>query len=80
MGMPVDLNTMLITHGEEERVEQNLFELKKTGYCLYPLDIPVEVRKTQESEASGSAVIQKIAWEKGMTFIRYELVSLNTPN
>ncbi|GER66487.1 hypothetical protein BpJC7_06700 [Weizmannia acidilactici] len=80
MGMLMGLDTVLITNGEEERIEQNLFVLKKPGYCLYPLDMPIEVRKKKESEPSGSAVIRKMEWERNTTIIRYELVSLNTPN
>ncbi|NCG66506.1 DUF2584 family protein [Bacillus coagulans] len=80
MGMPMELDTMLVTNGKEERIEQNLFLLKQPGYCVYPLDTPVEIRKKKEHGTSGSAVIRKLEWENNTTIVHYELVSLNTPN
>ncbi|WP_335871346.1 DUF2584 domain-containing protein [Bacillus sp. 2205SS5-2] len=80
MGMPIELNTMIVTKGKEERAEQNLFCLKKDGYRMYPLHIPVEVRKTINSDISGIAVIQKLVWENDQTHLTYELQSLNSTN
>lgn len=45
MGMPVEFNTMIVTKGKETRIEENVFELMKEGYRIYPLNIPLEVRK-----------------------------------
>ena len=45
MGMPMELNTMIVTKGREEREEENIFMLKKDGYRLYPIDIPLDIRK-----------------------------------
>lgn len=64
MGMPLELNTLIVTKGREKRIEENLFVLEKEGYRLYPIDIPVEVKKTLESDTSGTAVIKKIEWQK----------------
>ncbi|MBA9029063.1 MULTISPECIES: DUF2584 domain-containing protein [Bacillaceae] len=80
MGMPMELNTMIVTKGRENREEENLFRLTKEGYRLYPIDIPIEVRKTIESETNGMAVIQKISWTNNQTEITYQLVSLNSTN
>lgn len=80
MGMPLELNTMIVTKGREQRVEENLFLLKKEGYRLYPIDIPIEVKKTIDSDATGIGVIQKVEWQHSQTIITYKLVSLNTPN
>ncbi|MGG3693131.1 DUF2584 domain-containing protein [Heyndrickxia ginsengihumi] len=80
MGMPIELQTLIITEGKAERLEQNLFVLKQAGYFLYPLDTSLEVRKTIEGESTGIAFIKKLEWEQNTTTIRYELVSLNTPN
>lgn len=80
MGMPMELNTMIVTKGRESRVEENLFRLTKDGYRLYPMDIPIEVRKTIESETNGMAVIQKVSWTNNQTEITYLLVSLNSTN
>lgn len=80
MGMPFELNTMIVTKGREKRVEENLFFLEKEGYRLYPIDIPIEVRKTIESDSSGTGVIKKVEWQNKLTLITYQLVSLNSTN
>ncbi len=78
--MPMELNTMIVTKGRESREEENLFRLTKDGYRLYPIDIPIEVRKTIESETNGMAIIQKVSWTNNQTEITYQLVSLNSTN
>lgn len=80
MGMPMELNTMIVTKGRESREEENLFRLTKDGYRLYPIDIPIEVRKTIESETNGIAIIQRVSWTNNQTEITYQLVSLNSTN
>ncbi|MEC2054823.1 DUF2584 domain-containing protein [Peribacillus psychrosaccharolyticus] len=80
MGMPMELNTMIVTKGREEREEENIFRLKKEGYRLYPIDIPLDIRKTIESESSGTAVIQKVEWQNEATTITYKLISLKSTN
>ncbi|GHH97369.1 DUF2584 domain-containing protein [Neobacillus kokaensis] len=80
MGMPLELNTLIVTKGREQRVEENLFVLEKEGYRLYPIEIPLEVRKTLDSNSSGLALIKKVEWETNTTTITYQLVSLNSTN
>jgi Protein of unknown function (DUF2584) len=80
MGMPMELNTMIVTKGNETREEENIFRLSKSGYRLYPIDIPIDVRKTIQSDSSGTAVIQKIEWTSEKTIITYQLLSLNSTN
>ncbi|WP_246941422.1 DUF2584 domain-containing protein [Bacillus pinisoli] len=80
MGMPFELNTMIVTKGLEERVSGNLFTLTKAGYRLYPLDIPLEVRKTKDSDPNGTGIIKKVELENEQTVIVYELISLNSTN
>ena len=80
MGMPLELNTMIVTKGNEKRLGENNFTLEKKEYRLYPLEIPIEVRKTKDNEPSAMAIIKKLEWEKGITTITYELISLNTTN
>ncbi|MGM0903282.1 DUF2584 domain-containing protein [Mesobacillus maritimus] len=80
MGMPLELNTMIVTKGREERLEENLFQLKKEGYRLYPIDIPLEVKKTIEGDTSGTAIIKKMEWTEKKTILVYQLVSLNSTN
>jgi Protein of unknown function (DUF2584) len=80
MGMPFELNTMIVTKGREVREEENVFQLTKKGYRLYPIDIPIDVRKTRDSDSSGTAIIQKITWENTNTILTYRLISLNSTN
>ncbi|MET3320912.1 UNVERIFIED_ORG: hypothetical protein ABIC97_004013 [Peribacillus simplex] len=80
MGMPMELNTMIVTKGNEIREQENIFNLTKTGYRLYPIDIPIDVRKTIQSDSSGTAVIQKVEWTNEKTTITYQLLSLNSTN
>jgi hypothetical protein len=80
MGMPLELNTLIVTKGRDKRVEENLFVLQKEGYRLYPIEIPVDVRKTLDSNSSGTALIKKVEWESNTTTITYQLISLNSTN
>ena len=78
--MPMELNTLIVTKENEKRVEDNLFILKKDGYRLYPIEIPVDIRKTLDGESRGTALIKKVEWEKNSTTITYEFISLNSSN
>lgn len=80
MGMPLEVNTMIVTKGKEKRLENNLFSLKKEGYRLYPMHIPLEVKKTVSGELMGTALIEKVVWEEKKTKIIYQLISLNSTN
>jgi hypothetical protein len=80
MGMPLELNTMVVTKGNEQRIDENTFTLTKKDYRLYPLEIPIEVKETKDSEAAELAVIKKLEWENEKTTITYQLISLNTAN
>ena len=80
MGMPLELNTMIVTKGREIRVEENVFTLEKEGYRLYPLEIPIDVRKTIDSDSSGTALIKKVELQNNSTTITYQLISLNSTN
>jgi hypothetical protein len=80
MGMGLELNTMLVTKGKEIRKEDNLFQLQKDGYRLYPMHTPIEIRTTRKSHSRGYARIEKIQWHEGKTTIFYKLISLNRTN
>jgi len=80
MGMPLELNTMIVTKGREKRVEENVFTLEKEGYRLYPIEIPIDVRKTIDSDSSGTGVIKKVELQNNSTTITYQLISLNSTN
>ncbi len=80
MGMPMELNTMIVTKGNETREEENRFVLTKNGYRLYPIGIPIAVYKVKDSEQSGIALIEKVEWQNDTTTITYTLVSLKSTN
>ncbi|MDU9693303.1 DUF2584 family protein [Priestia sp. SB1] len=83
MGMPLEMNWMIVTKGEEEKVvnKENYFKLTKEGYRLYPLDIAVvEVRKAKEAATIGLAEIKEMNWGNGYTTITYVLKKLNGVN
>jgi hypothetical protein len=80
MGMPLEFQTLIVTKGKEKRIENNLFILEKEGYRIYPIDIPIEVKRTLQSEASGQAVVKKIELANNQTVITYELISLHSIN
>lgn len=78
--MPLELNTMIVTKGNEKRIGENDFVLEKKDYRLYPLEIPIEVKKTIDSETTALALIKKLEWENSMTTITYQLISLHSTN
>jgi hypothetical protein len=80
VGMPLELNTMIVTKGNEKRIGENDFVLEKKDYRLYPLEIPIEVKKTIDSETTAMALIKKLEWENNMTTITYQLISLHSTN
>ncbi|WLR50382.1 DUF2584 domain-containing protein [Bacillus tianshenii] len=80
MGMPLELITNIITNGEAKRIQDNTFELIKDGYRLYPLDVVLEVRKTEDGDVNAQAMIRKITWEDNKTILIYDLTSLHSPN
>ena len=78
--MPFELNTMIVTKGNEIRQEENTFRLEKSGYRLYPVDIPIEVRSTKDSDTRAMAKIRKVEWENEKTVITYNLIALYSIN
>ncbi|WP_312857773.1 DUF2584 family protein [Bacillus haikouensis] len=71
---------ILVTQGKEVRTEDNLFQLQKEGYRLYPMHTPVEIRTMEGSHSRGFALIEKILWHEEKTTIYYKLISLNSTN
>jgi hypothetical protein len=80
MGMPVEFNTMIVTKGKEQRIEENIFQLMKEGYRIYPIDIPIEVRKVKDGEIAGEAIIEKLELNENKTILTYRLIALNSTN
>jgi hypothetical protein len=79
MGMPLELNTMIVTKGSEKRVRDNIFQVEKKGY-LYPLDIPLNIHKTKSGECIGTAIVRKVEMEQEKTIVTYELTKLHSTN
>lgn len=50
LGMPLEVNTMIVTKGKEKRISDNFFELEKLGYRIYPIDVPIAVRKQKKAK------------------------------
>lgn len=80
MGMPFELQTMIITNGFENRLDQNFFELVKDGYHLYPLHVPIPVKRSIDGDLTGEGIIQKLELSEGKTTIIYELLKLKSIN
>lgn len=78
--MPLELNTMIVTKGNEKRVTDNIFQIEKKGYRLYPLDIPLNIHKTKNRECIGTAVVRKVEMEQEKTIVTYELTKLHSTN
>lgn len=78
MGMPLELNTMIVTKNKEKKTTvENVYTLTKEGYRLYPVDLPVvEVRTSKSASPYALAKINKLTWENGETKLTYELVEL----
>lgn len=47
---------------------------------MYPIDIPIHVYKTRDGDITGTAIIEKIEWQKDHTEVTYRLISLNSTN
>lgn len=80
MGMPFEMNWLIVTKNKAKRLEENIFHLEKEGYRIYPLGLSIDVAKTKLDKPYGSATIKKMTWENGNTYIYYELLSLNNTN
>lgn len=78
--MPLELNTMIVTKDREKTIDEKTFSLVKQDYRLYPLNIPVEVRRTVDSKPTAMAKIKKLEWKNEHTTIVYEIMSLDTAN
>lgn len=74
MGMPIELNTMIVTKERETKINEDTFTLIKQDYRLYPMEIPIEVRITKDSKPMAMAKITRLEWEKEQTTIFYQLI------
>ncbi|MCM3477501.1 DUF2584 family protein [Caldifermentibacillus hisashii] len=80
MGMPVQLESVIVITGKETRLKENYFQIVKEGYHLFPLDTSLIVKRMEDDEIIGSGVINKLEWSEGKTTIIYRLTALKTIN
>lgn len=80
MGMSFQLEVEVLTNGEEKRVGENQFCLIKKGYHLYPLDVPIVVKRSHEDVPIGEGIIERLELGEKKTTIHYRLLKLNTTN
>lgn len=80
MGMSLQLEIAVLTNGEEKRIGENQFCLIKTGYHLYPLDVPILIKRTEDEVPIGEGIIERIELGDEKTTIYYRLLKLNTTN
>lgn len=81
MKMPITMEWVVVTNGKEVRLkEDNTFSLVHRHYKLFPLNVPIEVKKTQDSETIGFAEIKELTWKNDTTTIIYELKKLKGVN
>ncbi|KWU54939.1 MULTISPECIES: DUF2584 family protein [Bacillus cereus group] len=79
--MKFEMHTKIISNEKEVRlhIEDNLFQLILDGYHLFTIQEILPLYKSNE-ERIGSAIVQKLEWEKGKTTLNYQLVSLQSVN
>ena len=74
------LESEVVTDGLENRLENDSYLIELKGYHMYPLDKELLIYKKRLERPFGRVIINKVSWEKGVTFVVYNLVSLNTVN
>lgn len=80
MGMPLQLEVEVMTYGKEERLGENRFRLVKKGYYLFPLDVPILIKRTEEDVPVGEGVIERLELGEQETVLYYRLLKLKTTN
>ncbi|WAA10056.1 DUF2584 family protein [Fervidibacillus albus] len=80
MVMPFQFEIEIVTEGKEKRLDDNNFQLIKEGYHLYPLNIPLKVKRFFDQNPVGEGIIFKMEFSDGITTIQYQLTALNNIN
>ncbi|SET32491.1 Protein of unknown function [Salinibacillus kushneri] len=82
MSVPLTIEWRIVTNEEEKRIntKENIFEITFSGYRLFPIDVPIDIMRHEDSDQIGSAIVQKIIFEHNQTICRYQLVSLYSVN
>lgn len=78
--MSIQIESLIQTRGKEKRTEDNNFELVLDGYHLYPMDVPIPVKRGEADVPLGEAVIKSLLFSQGKTKIIYTLTALKNIN
>lgn len=78
--MKINYQSILITDGSEVRIGENIFEVIKEGYELYPMEQILDFKKKEIEQSNGKIKIKEITWRSNLTVLTYELISLNSVN
>lgn len=82
MSMPLTLECVIITEGEEKRLpdKSNEFTLVLDGYRLFPIEEMIEIRRHKETGHIGFGEVNRLSWSDQQTTIHYRLISLQSVN
>lgn len=78
MGMPLEMNWMIVTKSDEIKIGDNKYELTKDEYRLYPMEFPIEIRRQKFGPIVAFGRIVSMKWENNQTTIEYIVDSLKT--
>ncbi len=72
----------LVTEGRERRIseENDIFEITFDGYQIFPMEEPIDIQRSLDSDQIGTAKIVKLSFSNGMTICHYHLISLYSVN
>ncbi|MFC0014626.1 MULTISPECIES: DUF2584 family protein [Allobacillus] len=72
----------IITGGQERRIsdDNDLFEITFDGYQIFPMEEPIDIQRSLDSDQIGSAKVVKLSFSKGLTICQYQLISLYSVN
>lgn len=80
MAMSIQIESFINTYGKEKRTEENNFELILDGYHLYPMDVPIYVKRRESDTPVGEGIIKSLLLSEGKTKIVYTLTALKSIN
>ena len=80
MGMSMHFENVILTNGDEKRLDNNDFQLVKEGYHFYPMDTALLVKRNNYTMAVGEGIIKKLQFEDRKTTIVYKLTVLKGTN
>ncbi|MEB3295825.1 MAG: DUF2584 family protein [Synechococcales bacterium] len=75
MGMPCQVNSIVkltVSAFPESLVLGNIYTTQKTGYRIYPIDVPLQL-VDDLWQAQGEVVIETLTWENQTTTIVYRI-------